>query len=161
VKNILIFVACLVVAFLPSCNSAPRSEAVPEPQFDQNAEEAAIRTVLEQLLTAYNNHDAKTYVSLLTETHESWEGGLKGRAAWERYLTEYFEDQEGTKANPGEEIGLFFVTPEVAIYKGRAEFTGDIDEDGKPLPATRTLVAMVFVKKNEKWLRAAWLGKDE
>jgi hypothetical protein len=94
-------------------------------------------------------------------THESWEGGLKGREAWERYLTEYFEEQKGTKANPAEEIGLIFVTPHVAIYKGRGEFTGDVDADGKPLPATRTLVAMVFVKKNKKWLRAAWFGKDE
>ena len=146
---------CLIVMPLLVCAPAPEPEAVPEAVFDQAAEEAAIREVGEQFLTAFNNHDAKAYTSLVDENFENWEGDLKGRAAFEKMLTESFERQKSIKAKALDDIGIVFATPNVAIWKGRAEFVGRLDADGKPLPPLRMLVAQVLVKKNSNWLRAA------
>ena len=105
-KNTVIFVACVIVIFLLASDSTPRSEVVPEPQFNQGTEEAAIRKVLEQFLAAFNRHDAEAYTSLMTETHENWEGTIKGRTAYKRRLTKHFTLQKSVKARILEEIGI-------------------------------------------------------
>ena len=156
---ILAGVICIATLLLPACAPEPEPEAAPEPVFDQAAEEAAIRKVLEQSLAAYNGHDAKAYAALLTENFENWEGDRKGRAATEKMLTERFERQKDRQAKLLDEIGIIFVTPDVAIFKMRGEFTGMLDADGKPLPPLKRLIAHVYVKKNSRWLRAAWFGR--
>ena len=63
--------------------------------------------------------------------------------------------QPDLQANMTEEIGIVFVTPDVAIHKYRYEITGRVDSDGKPLPPQKYLNARVLVKKNGKWLYTA------
>ena len=101
-------------------------------------------------MAAYNKHDFKAFAALHVEDFENWDGTAKGRASLEKLtLPESFE------AKLLDEIGIVFVTPDVAIYKYRFEMTGDVDAEGKPLPPTKRLSARVFVKKNGKWLHAA------
>ena len=68
-------VVCLSFMLLPACapeaevqEAEPEPEAAPEPVFDQAAEEAAVRNLLAQFETVYNNHDEKALAALWTDT---------------------------------------------------------------------------------------------
>ena len=126
---------------------------------DQAADEAAVREVVEQAFAAANKHDAKALMSLCAEGFENWTGTRKGRAAWEKSLSETWGRQKDQKYELLEEIGLIFVTPNVAIHKYRELTTGLLDADGKPLPPRKRLLAYVYVKKNGQWLAAHFFAR--
>ena len=122
---------------------------------DQADDEAAVRKVTEKLLAAWNAHDGKAVISVVHENYENWMGTIKGRAASEK-------DNEELLAGPWknaqfellDEIGIVFVTPEVAIYKGRYSNSGIVDEDGETVPPAKFLWAGVWLKKGGNWLLA-------
>ena len=105
---------------------------------------------MEQAFTAINKYDFKGWSSLLTEDYESWDGSIKGHAAIEK-----FQSERKSQFKLLDEIGIIFVTPDVAIYKSRGERTGRADTDGKPLPTNQAIYARVLVKRNDTWLLAA------
>ncbi len=117
---------------------------------DQAEDEAAIRKVVEQVNAAYNKKDAKAMASCITENFENWSGTRKGR----KQSSEYWASDKG-QYKQLDEIGIIFVTPDVAIFKEHGENTGGLDADGKPLPPQKVLEAWVLVKKNGNWLGAA------
>lgn len=126
---------------------------------DQAADEVAIRKTMEQLYAAYNNHDAKAYAAHCDEIIENWDGSDKGRAAFEKTAAKFLERQKDYHVKPLEEIGIVFVTPDVAIYKVRDEMSGELDAAGKALPPFKMIRARVLVKKNGKWLYAATFSR--
>ena len=159
--SILVGLVCLIAMLLPGCapSPEPEPEAAPEPVFDQAAEESDIRDVVEQLYAAMNKHDAKGYLALCDEDFEIWDGTVKGKVALEEYLsTDVWGRQPDIQWKLVDEIGIVFVTPDVAIYKERDEPTGRLDADGKPLPPAKRLIARVFVKKSGEWFQSMFLG---
>ena len=126
---------------------------------DQAADEAAIRAAVEQMFAAGNKHDAKALMSLCIEDFEGWSGETKGRAAWEEYMSGFFSRQKDLQYEMVDEIGIVFVTPDVAIYKFREKTTGLLDADGKTLPERKRLRADVYVKKDGKWLAATFFTR--
>jgi uncharacterized protein (TIGR02246 family) len=146
---------------LPTCAPAPEPEpeATPEPVFDQAAEEAAVRKAVEQMNAAFNNHDAEGMAVFWDETNENWSGNLKGVENKE-YYSDLFKRHPAIRSELLEEIGIIFVTPDVAIYKSRRENTGYVDEEGKPLTQSRkSLMAWVQVKKGGKWMNVAFFSR--
>jgi ketosteroid isomerase-like protein len=145
---------CHILVALAAC--APTSEPEPEPAselvFDQASEEEAIRKSYEQIYAAANNHDAKAYMALYTDNYESWDGSIKGRAAWEEYLSEFWTHNEDRQYEIVEDIGIIFVKPDVALYKCRGRTIGVVDENGSQLPPMNRLWANIFVKVNGQWL---------
>ena len=117
---------------------------------DQAADEAAIREVVKQCNAAYNKKDAKAMASFLVKNFENWPGTSKGR----KQVSEYLASQKG-QYKQLDEIGIIFVTPDVAIFKEHGENTGGLDADGKPLLPQKVLESWVLVKKDGKWLGAA------
>ena len=104
---------------------------------DQAEDEAAVRETVKQVYATANKHDVEAYLATATEDVENWVGSLKGKAAFEKYFTETWERQKDMHAKFLDEIGIIFVTPEVAIYKCRDEITGSLDADGNVTdPAT-------------------------
>jgi ketosteroid isomerase-like protein len=159
-KSLFIFVGfvCLIAILLPACAPAPEPEPepAPEPVFDQAAEESAVRDAYQQLLSGFNNHDAKAMMSMAAESIEFWNGGAKGLTEHEKWFSDYFGEREQIKCEVIEEVGVVFVSSDVAIYKIREEYTGRIGDDGNPTDAPfRQLVANVFAKENGRWLWAA------
>ncbi len=75
------------------------------------------------------------------------------------YYADLFKRQPSIKSKHLEEIGIIFLTPDVAVYKARMDNTGLVDEDGKSLPQLKWLGAWVMVKKNGKWLSAAFFSR--
>jgi hypothetical protein len=123
---------------------------------DQAEDEAAVRKVTEKRVAAFNAHDGKAYTADLDENYENWVGTIKGRAASEKNSGELFAGPwKNAKIELLDEIGIVFVTPDVAIYKCRYSGSGIVDEDGKAVPPYEFLWAGVWVKKNGKWLLTA------
>ena len=148
---------CATAILVAVCAPAPEPEPkpVPEPVFDQAAEETAVRTTMDKMYAAANKPDVDAYTSLIDEDFESWDGSVKGLAAWRESISGSWERQNEIQYKPMEEIGIRFMTPEVAIFKLYDEVTGAVDADGKPLDPFKRQVARVFVKKNGRWLYAA------
>ena len=163
-KQLLIFCGlfCLVAMLLPACAPPPEPEpeAAPEPVFDQAAEEAAIRQLIEQDTLAFNNHDAQAMAAHNTEYYETWEHTRQDRAAFEKMWAEMFKSQKDIQQKELEVISITFVTPNVAIYKSRYEEISRLDADGEPLPPRKLLGAVVLVKKNGKWMFSAGFQRD-
>ena len=122
---------------------------------DQAEDEAAVREAEEKYIVTWNAHDGKALCATHVESVESWGGGWKGKAACEKYYGENFAGPwKNFQVKLSEEVGLVFVTPDVAIYKARYAHSGGFDREGKALPAGNVLYARVYVKKNGKWLGA-------
>jgi len=127
----------------------------------QAEDEAAIRKVMEQMSVAFNNHDAKGMAALSEiSLVESWDGSYKGMAGSDNIsMVDIFKRQPSIKSHILEEIGIIFFTPDVAVYKALMDNTGMVDDDGKPLPQLKWLAASVMVKRNGKWLSAAFFTR--
>jgi ketosteroid isomerase-like protein len=110
-------------------------------------DEKAIREAYEQFVDAFNRHDAQAIAQLQDESYQIWEGGATGRAAAEKEYSSRFETQYGLKAQVLDEIGIVFVTPDVAIHKARVEVSSG--------ETTKYLVADVYVKRDGHWFRSA------
>ena len=151
VLSTVIFSAALAMA---AC--APATEPTPEPEVDLEVEAASIRSIAEQVYETVNNRDWDAHVALYAEEYEVWEES-RDRATHKSRHEEAFEGQDDARYEIEEEIGLVFLTSDVAIRKTRTVASGLLDEDGKPLPPQRALAARVFVKKDGKWSVAATL----
>jgi hypothetical protein len=125
---------------------------------DQAADEKAIREASDKIMAAYSAHDTKAGEAFYDKTIESWDGSGKGPAAHAKMLAEGLKNQPKMKGENLDEIGIVFVTPDVAIHKLYREYTGLVDEDGKPMPKNEQICARVFVKRNGKWLLAAYFA---
>jgi uncharacterized protein (TIGR02246 family) len=125
----------------------------------QSAEdEAAIKKVVEKLYAALNKKDIKAAFALCDENFEDYSGTLKGREANEKRWTPIFETRfKNVQYKPVEEIGVQFITPNVAIYKDRYDFSGVLDEDGNTRPPSKWSNAHVLVKKEGKWMYATMI----
>ncbi|TFB11474.1 hypothetical protein E3V55_03660 [Candidatus Marinimicrobia bacterium MT.SAG.3] len=125
---------------------------------DLGEDEAAVRKAWEQSQAAFNNHDAKMMAALSDQSNESWDGNRKWTAGAD-HMADLFKRQPSIKSKRLEEIGIIFFTPDVAVYKALMDNTGLVDEDGNPLPQVKWLGAWVMVKKNGKWLSAAFFTR--
>ena len=161
---ILAGVVCLSFMLLPACAPQPEEQAepelAPEPVFDQAAEEAAIREVIKKGFATWNQHDVKAHMAVYVDDYESWAGDIKGQAAWEEYFTEFWNRQKDSQVHLNDEIGIIFVTSDVAIFKAHGEYTGLIDEEGKPQPPSKWMGAWVLSKSDGKWLVSAIFTRD-
>ncbi|GAI15834.1 unnamed protein product [marine sediment metagenome] len=147
-KNVIVFFLGIAILSIGACAK----------KIDIEEDEVAIRKVLEQINAAFQNHDAEGMAALWDQSVESWNGSRKG-AAQVKYYADLFNLQPSIKSNHLEEIGIIFVTPDVAIYKALMDNTGLVDKEGKPRPQVKWLGAWVFNKKNGKWLNAAFFSR--
>ena len=125
---------------------------------DLGEDEAAVRKAWEQGQAAFNNHDVKMMAALSDQSSESWDGNRKWTAGAD-HMADLFKRQPSIKSKRLEEIGIIFFTPDVAVYKALMDNTGLVDEDGKPLPQLKWLGAWIMVKRNGKWLSAAFFNR--
>jgi hypothetical protein len=125
----------------------------------QSAEdEVAIQKVVDKMYAALNRQDVKAGFALCDESFENYAGTLKGRDANEKYWSKIFTTRfKNVKYKQIEKIGIQFITSDVAIYKDRYNFSGALDEEGKPRPASKWSNAHVFVKKGGKWMYATMI----
>jgi uncharacterized protein (TIGR02246 family) len=122
------------------------------PVGSQSEDKAAIRETVDHIYAGFNNHDAKAIADLCDENLDTWEMGREGRQAVEKWILEMVPNASAGTAKEAGEIGLSFVTPDVAIQKSRRELSGVVGEDGKAEPPQEQLFLRIFVKKEGRWL---------
>jgi len=125
---------------------------------DRTEDEAAIRDVVEQINTIHNRHEVEPLVALFDETAENWTGSIRGRTAYEQAITGLFDQEPNRLQEELEEVGIVFVTDDVAIYKSRRQVTGEVDSAGKQLPPQTVNLARIFVKREDGWFLSAWFA---
>jgi hypothetical protein len=124
--------------------------------FDQAAEEAAIREAMAKGPAAYNIGDARAMAAIFDENSiVGFTGNVRTRAEREQRYRESFERNDNIHFEMEEELGIFFVTSDVAILRSRGEYTGGYDADGGALPPRKSLGAVLFVKSDGEWLVSA------
>ena len=128
---------------------------------DQSEDEAAIRKVFEQITVAFNGHDAEGIAAHWDPSLESWDGSRRGAAQFLEFYSDLFKRQPHIKGR-SEEIGIVFLTPDCAVYKSRIENTDLVGKDGELQPQLRWkwLGAWAMVRKDNRWLVAAWFSRD-
>ncbi len=122
---------------------------------DQAEDEAAIDKVIGEIITTFNEHDAKAMMALCDPGYETPDGSVKGREAVTELYTTVFKRFENARIEELKKIGIVFITPDVAIYKDHRAISGTFDAEGRPV-SDRRLTAWVMVKKDGKWLCAAY-----
>ncbi len=126
------------------------------PVVAQNAaDEAAIREANEQRIAIWNaKKDAKAYLVFFDEDCTN---GFNGNpcAAEIRESGEFSEQDKNARIKILEQGDVVFITPDVAIYRYTSEISGRVDADGKPRPPGKSQNAVVYAKKDGKWLLAA------
>ncbi len=127
------------------------------------AGEAAVREATKQFMAAFTKHDVKAIGPLLDENFQSWTGARKTRAELVKFYQGRFDRMKDVQINLAEDIGVDFITPDIAIHKFYSKSTGFLDSDGNPRPLGKGLWGMLYVKKNGKWLRRAnfWRRVEE
>jgi uncharacterized protein (TIGR02246 family) len=125
----------------------------------QLVDEAAIRKTVEQIYAGFNNHDAKAIADLCDENLDTWEMGKAGRQAVEEWILEMVPNASAGTAKEAGEIGISFITPDVAIQKSRRELTGVVGEEGKAGPPEKQLFLRIFVKKEGRWLLRGFFAR--
>ena len=130
---------------------------------DQASDEAAIRAATEKFQDAMNKHDIEAVSALFDENFQSWTGDRKSRADAVKFAKMRFERQKAHQRKLSKEVGIDFITPDIAIHKYYEEWTGWIGADGKTQPPTKTFTGCLYVRKNGNWLRrtAFWRMETE
>lgn len=126
---------------------------------ERGADEAAIRKAMEQLDEAYRLRDGQMFGALMAEDFENWLGTDKGRDINVKTSLEGLKSQPNAQYKRFAEVGIVFLSDDVALYKAHWEFTGLADADGKALPPMKLLGACVMVKRDGKWLMAAFFSR--
>ena len=153
-------VVCLSFMLLPACApiSEAEPEAAPEPQFDQKAEEAAIRKMMADSFAAHSNHDAETMAIPYSE------GFIGYTKKWSREeniksAEETYEKNKDFQAKQINEYGIDFLKNDVAIQRRLSLYTAS-GPDGKPVTLGYGLRASVLMKKDGKWIVFAQFGRQ-
>ena len=70
------------------------------------ADEAAIREVSKQAWATYNAKDLKAFMACWGESHEGWDGNIKGLAGLEKAIAKQFKQSKDGQLKIVEEIGV-------------------------------------------------------
>ena len=126
------------------------------PAVAQNAaDEAAIREATKQIIETVNSGDLTVHLDLYTDPYETFTGS-QDRAAHQQT----HERLKDLRLKMLDDLGVVFVTPDVAIHKFRQEVTGGVDDDGNTLPPSKSLNAEIYVKKGNKWMQKARFSRS-
>ena len=118
---------------------------------DQAADEAAVRDAARKLADTWNAKDVEGHMSMVAESFVPWDGGEIGTEGYEQDL----KDSNNVQYSY-EEIGIVFVTPDVAVFREEGGFSGRVDSDGKPLPTQKGIANRLLVRKDGKWKLASF-----
>lgn len=117
---------------------------------DRAQDETDIRDVIEQINAAYTRQDAKAMAPLLAEDFETWDG-IKGPEAVSQAWA-----AEKDRYRQIEELGIRFLTDDVAIFRERGEAWDVADTDQQAPDTTQFIETWVLVKRNSRWLPTAF-----
>jgi hypothetical protein len=128
------------------------------------ADEAAIKKSAEQYYSARDERDLKAMTTFVDENFQNWTGTTKGKEShekeWEDRLAQRSKD---SKTALVKDVGIDFITPDIAVYSFYTETTGLVDEEGKVQPPLKGRNGRLYVRKDGQWLlrKTFWRRVEE
>lgn len=120
----------------------------------QQADEQAIRKVMDRFMDAWNRHDATAWTAQFSEDADftNVHGiGASGRTAIEQFHARVFATIFKNSNQKYTDIKIRFIRSDVAAVDVRWEMTGATDPAGNPVPFRQGLLNFVMVKNEGKW----------
>jgi uncharacterized protein (TIGR02246 family) len=143
-KNIL-----MVAALCSLLGPAPVSA-----QSGSEADQKAIRDVMDQFMAAWNRHDARAWTAVFAEDSDftNVRGvSASGRPNIEEFHAQVFATMFKNSVQKYTDIKIRFIRPDVAAVDVHWEMTGATDSHGNPWPERKGLLNFVMTKDTGKW----------
>jgi len=118
------------------------------------ANEPAIRAVVDQFMDAWNRHDAKAFAAVFSEDADftNWRGtGASGRSKIEEFHAPMFATVFSKSHQEYTDIKARLLRPDIAAVDVHWKMTGMTDRQGNPLPAREGLLNFVMAKNAGRW----------
>ncbi len=123
-----------------------------------SGDEAAIRQVCSEFVSAWNKHDPKAMAATWAEDGDlinPFGASAKGRTEIESFFAkEHGAAMRGTTYD-SQQIDIRMLSPTIAVTDWTSEVTGMHDPKGAELPPFKHHVFGVFEKKHGQWLAAS------
>jgi len=145
---VLIFLSFAMV--IPTAGARAQSGA-------SDKESAAVRQVIDDFMTAFNNHDAHAWAMPFGEDGDFTNvSGLTkhGQKEVEERFQELFAGPLKSAHRTAKIRHLRFVKPDVAAVDAEWELLGSRAKDGSENPPRRGMFTFVLVKQNGRWMFA-------
>ncbi|HTA49767.1 MAG TPA: SgcJ/EcaC family oxidoreductase [Verrucomicrobiae bacterium] len=123
-------------------------------QTGEEADEHAIRAVIDRFMDAWNRHDAKSFAAVFAEDADftNVRGvGATGRANIESFHAPMFATIFSKSHQEYTGIKTRFIRPDVASVDVRWKMTGTTDPQGNLRPEREGLLNFVMVKNAGRW----------
>jgi uncharacterized protein (TIGR02246 family) len=120
------------------------------------AAQDAVKTVIRNFTDAWNRHDMDAFANLFSEDADfvnvrgvRWIGrGAIKKAHAAAHATVFSKSRLSVVG----EISVRFLKPDVAVARSIIEVSGQIDNSGGTLPPRDTLLTLVVVRQDAKWI---------
>jgi len=120
----------------------------------RQADERAIRGVMDGFMDAWNRHDAKAFAAQFSEDADFTNvrgRGASGRSKIEEFHAPVFATIFKNSDQKFTDIKIRFIRPDVAAVDVHWEMTGATDAAGNPGPLRQGLLNFVMTKSKGKW----------
>jgi uncharacterized protein (TIGR02246 family) len=122
--------------------------------FGANEDEEAIRKLMDELVAAYNRHDADAMADLFTRDADACVSLSRYRGR--NQIASFFAGIEGDAIeSPAKTASIRFVTPDVALMDVETTLTGLRGVDGGELPPLLIKACFIATKKDNRWVYVA------
>lgn len=152
---IVVALACAAATTVAQ-GAAPKSDAGKLKSDVMN--EAAIRTLYEQFVAAWNKHDPKALAAMWVEDGDDVEPDghvAKGRDEVQKlFAAEHQSVMKNTKLTLAID-SVWFIAANVALVDGSYELSGIVAPDGKELPPRKGRLSSILLQERDRWWVAA------
>jgi uncharacterized protein (TIGR02246 family) len=123
-------------------------------QTDAEADEHAIRAVMDRFMDAWNRHNAKAFAAVFAEDADFTNvrgNGASGRAKIEDFHAPMFATIFSKTHQEYTDIKTRLIRRDVASVDVHWKMTGAIDAEGNPRPEREGLLSFVMAKNAGRW----------
>ena len=123
-------------------------------QSGKEADEKALRDVMDRFMDAWNRHDAHAFAAVFAEDADFTNVlgiGASGRAKIEEFHAPVFATIFKNSHQKHDDIKIRFIRDDIAAVDVHWQMTGATDPQGNPRPDRRGLLNFVMAKDAGRW----------
>jgi uncharacterized protein (TIGR02246 family) len=123
-------------------------------QSGREADQKAIRELMDRFVDAWNRHDAHAFAAVFAEDADftNWRGvGASGRSKIEEFHAPVFATIFKKSHHKYDDVKTRFIRDDIAAVDVHWEMTGATDPHGNPRPDRQGLLSFVMAKDTGRW----------
>ena len=123
-------------------------------QSGREADQKAIRELMDRFVDAWNRHDAHAFAAVFAEDADftNWRGvGASGRSKIEEFHAPVFATIFKKSHQKYDDVKTRFIRDDIAAVDVHWEMTGATDPQGNPWPDRQGLLSFVMAKDTGRW----------